>query len=223
MPKSESAACPRAPDGASCAAMPTREPHWRPAERFTNAELPAVHRRWLLDDGSLTGRLIELDAGSFGVRRLYQGWSVPRLSERRLLNLPARQTAIVREVLLTLDNRAVVFARSVLPVAILQGRLAHLRRLQNKPLGAILFRDPGMQRSPFELARLPGDSGYLPRELWQPQALWGRRSCFRLRGHDLMVSEVFLPGFTPWEAILPVHRTQRGKVSAAILHRDVGD
>ncbi len=200
--------------------MSHREPQWRPAERFTRAELPAAERRWLLDDGSLTGRLIDLDAGIFRVRRLYQGWAVPQLSERRLLKLPGRQTAIVREVLLTLDDKPVVFARSVLPVSILQGRLAHLRRLRNKPLGAILFRDPGMRRSPFELAQIAGDSDYLPRSVRQDAPAWGRRSCFRLQGHDLMVSEVFLQGFSPWEAVLPVHRTQRGKVSAAILHRE---
>jgi chorismate--pyruvate lyase len=33
----------------------------------------------------------------------------------------------------------------------------------------------------------------------------------------LLVSEVFLQPFTPWPAVLPVHRTQRGKVSAAIV------
>lgn len=200
--------------------MPHREPQWRPAGRFTSSELPPAHRRWLLDDGSLTGRLIDLGAGAFRVRRLYQGWAVPHLSERRLLKLPERQIAIVREVLLELDDRPVVFARSVLPVTLLQGSLAHLRRLRNRPLGAILFRDPGMQRSPFELALMPGHSNYLPRAVRQTAPAWGRRSCFRLRGHDLLVSEVFLEGFTPWDAVLPVHRTQRGKVSTTILHRD---
>ena len=203
--------------------MPLYNIPWRPAPRFTGRELPATQRRWLLDDGSLTGRLIDLGAGEFRVQRLCQGWSVPDLSERRLLKLPERQTAIVREVILLLDNQPVVFARSVLPVAILQGRLAHLRRLQNRPLGAFLFRDPGMLRSPFELALLPGDSRYLPQHLRQNVPAWARRSRFRLQGHDLMVSEVFLQGFTPWHAVLPVHRSQRGKVSAAILHRDAGE
>ncbi len=199
--------------------MSHREPHWRSAAHFTSSELPASCRRWLLDDGSLTSRLIDLCQGSFRVQLVGQAWAVPRPSERRLLRLPARQTAIVREVLLMLDNQPVVFARSVLPVNILQGRLAHLRRLQNKPLGAILFRDPTMQRSPFELALFPGDSSYLPRELHQGEPAWGRRSRFHLQGHDLMVSEVFLRDFSPWQAILPVHRSQRGKVNSAILHR----
>ena len=92
-----------------------------------------------------------------------------------------------------------------------------LRRLRNSSLGAILFQHPGMRRSPFELARLPGESDYLPPSLRQVQPAWGRRSRFEIGGRDLMVSEIFLQPFTPWPAVLPVHRTQRGRVNAAIL------
>lgn len=194
-----------------------REPLWRPLNRIPNGELAPATRRWLLDDGSLTGRLIEQDRGTFRVRRLYQGWEVPLPSEQRLLNTPGRQVAIIREVALQQGERTVVFARSVLPIACLNGRLAHLRRLQNKPLGAILFRSAGMRRSPFELALLRGDSDYLPPALHQREAAWARRSRFHIEGHSVMVSEVFLEDFVPWPALLPVHRTQRGVVSAAIV------
>ncbi len=193
------------------------EPQWRPAKRFTSATLRADIRNWLLDDGSLTGRLTDLGRGAFSVLRLYQGWQVPLPSERRLLDIPCRQQALVREVALRLDGAPVVFARSVLPISSLTGSLAHLRRLQNRPLGAILFSHPGMQRSPFELALLPGRSGYLPEHLRQTAPAWARRSRFEIEGKGIMVSEVFLGSFRPWPAILPVHRTQRGKVSAAIV------
>ena len=194
--------------------MPT-EPQWQPCERFTSGALPASCRNWLLDDGSLTGRLIDLDQGRFSVLRLYQGWQVPLSSERRLLGIPRRQQAIVREVVLRLESEPVVFARSVLPVSSLTGSLAHLRRLQNKPLGAILFSHPGMQRTPFELALIDGHSDYLPKAMQQAGQAWGRRSCFDLGGKRLMVSEVFLEDFSPWPGILPVHRSQRGRVVPA--------
>jgi len=190
-----------------------REPVWRDARKFTATGLPAACRYWLLDDGSLTAHLIGLGRGPFAVRRLRQGWEVPLPSERRLLDLPQRQLAIVREVALQLGGETVVFARSVLPVSSLHGRLAHLRRLQNRPLGAILFGEPGMHRSPFELALLPGHSDYLPPELHQREPAWARRSRFVLQGHSLLVSEVFLHNFAPWPARLPFHRSQRGKVS----------
>lgn len=193
------------------------EPGWRPLERYTNITLPPDCRIWLADDGSLTGRLIESGQGAFSVRRLFQGWDVPLPSERRLLDLPARQRALIREVALLLDGETVVFARSVFPFASLSGNLGHLRRLQNKSLGAILFKHPGMHRCPFELAYMPGDSDYLPGNLRQADAAWGRRSRFDIEGKKLMVSEVFLKPFTPWRTTMSVHRTQRGKVSAAII------
>lgn len=193
------------------------EPRWRSVERLTNGELPPATRNWLLDDGSLTGRLIEQQRGAFQVRRLYQGWEVPLPSEQRLLGIPGRQLAIVREVALLQGERIVVFARSVLPISSLTGDLAHLRRLQNKPLGAILFRNSGMRRSPFELARIQGSCDYLPDALHQHEPAWARRSRFDITHRSVMVSEVFLRDFEPWPAVLPVHRTQRGKVSAAIV------
>ena len=126
-----------------------------------------------------------------------------------------RQVAIIREVALQQGPLTVVFARSVLPISSLTGRLAHLRRLRNRPLGAILFSHPGMRRTPFELALIQGHSNYLPGALHQGTPAWGRRSCFDLGGKRLMVSEVFLQGFRPWPAVMPVHRTQRGRVTTA--------
>lgn len=193
----------------------TREPVWHPVQCFTAAQLPQQNRYWLLDDGSLTSRLITASAGQFSVQRLYQGWQVPLPSERRLLDLPARERALVREVILFNAGNAVVYARSVFPLSCLTGSLGHLRRLHNKPLGAILFKHPGMRRSPFELSELAGDSDYLPANLHQKQPAWGRRSRFNIAGKSLMVSEVFLHKFTPWPNMAPVHRTQRGKVSTA--------
>ncbi len=191
------------------------EPRWRPVGRYTSATLPAPVRVWLSDNGSLTGQLVASGRGEFRVQRLYQGWEVPLPSERSLLALPPRQLALVREVALLLAGDAVVFARSIFPISSLVGSLAHLRRLHNASLGAILFKHPGMHRHPFELALMAGDSDYLPPDLRQSGPAWGRRSRFEIEGKKLMVSEVFLQAFTPWQAALSMHRTQRGKVSAA--------
>lgn len=193
----------------------SREPFWRPVARFTAGELPQHNRHWLLDDGSLTSRLMALSDGNFRVDRLYQGWQVPRPSERRLLGLPDRELALVREVTLLANEQSVVFARSIFPLSCLTGSLSHLRRLQSKPLGAILFSHPGMRRAPFELANIAGRSDYLPVPLHQPESAWGRRSRFTIQGKSLMVSEVFLQSFKPWPDIAPVHRAQRGKVRTA--------
>ncbi|MEH6580588.1 MAG: chorismate lyase [Halioglobus sp.] len=191
------------------------EPVWRSVERFTAAQLPQRYRYWLLDDGSLTNRLSAAGNGDFQVQRLYQGWQVPSASERKLLELPPRELALIREVSLCISGQPVVFARSVFPLACLSGSLRHLRKLQSQSLGSILFKHPGMHRNPFELSFMPGNSHYLPSGLQQSAPAWGRRSRFTVAGKSLMVSEVFLQDFSPWSAGSPVHRTQRGKVSAA--------
>jgi chorismate--pyruvate lyase len=192
-----------------------REPTWQPERQYTASTLPPAMRYWLLDDGSLTNRLTVVGQGDFAVQRLAQSWQVPMPSEQRLLGLPLRQIALIREVALLVRGEPVVFARSVFPVSSLAGELAHLRKLQNRSLGSILFRHRGMHRSPFELAYIPGDSDYLPTHLHQREPAWGRRSRFAIAGKSLMVSEVFLKGFTPWPDVLPVHRSQRGTVEAA--------
>ena len=193
------------------------EPRWRPEGLYARGVLPPNLRRWLTDNGSLTTRLMASGQGQFSVKRLYQGWEVPLYSERQLLALPPRQIALVREVALLLDNSAVVYARSIFPITSLNGRLAHLRRLQNKSLGAFLFKQAGMRRSPFELSHMPGNSDYLPEDLRQVEPAWGRRCRFEISGKRLMVSEVFLKAFTPWRSAPSMHRTQRGKISTAFM------
>ncbi len=192
----------------------TAEPQWQPAQRFTRQQLPSAVRRWLLDDGSLTQRLQQLSGGDFRVRRLSQSWQRPRPSEQRLLNLPTREQALVREVELLCGGQPRVFARSVFPQRALHGDLRHLRRLENRSLGAILFAHCGVRRSPFELASITPEHHYIPEHLVQDAPAWGRRSRFDLGGHSLMVSEIFLEGFNPWDDFAPNHRSQRGRVRA---------
>ncbi len=193
------------------------EPSWRSEHLYAQKTLPPDLRSWLLDNGSLTTRLIESRKGVFSVKRLYQGWEVPLRSERRLLALPPRQIALVREVALLLDDNVAVFARSIFPITSLNGSLAHLRRLQNKSLGAFLFKHPRMRRYPFELSLMPGNSDYLPEHLRQPEPAWGRRCRFEIGEKKLMVSEIFLRAFTPWEAPPSMNRAQRGKISTAFM------
>ncbi len=188
------------------------EPAWQSARQVSSCRLTPGERVWLLDDGSLTARLSGL--GEFQVRRLSQDWQFPLPSERRLLDQPTRQLALVREVALLLDGKPVVFARSVFPHSSLTGKLAHLRRLKNQSLGAILFSDPAMQRSPFEVAWLEAGSDYLPAELRQTGGTWGRRSRFTIGDRNLMVSEIFLRAFKPWPTSPGVHRSLRGRISA---------
>ena len=103
--------------------------------------------------------------------------------------------ALIREVILFGRDEPWVFARSILPLASLTGSLRHLRKQNNRPLGAFLFSQPQLQRSAIAVARISRDHAYVPLDLAANQPLWGRRSVFYLQRKPLLVSEVFLPAF----------------------------
>lgn len=169
-----------------------QEPVWRPARFWPTA--PA----WVLDRGSLTQQLRRRSDNQFAVQVLSQGWQAPRPSEARFLGLRRKQWVLTREVLLLCQQQPWVFARSVIPIATLQGRLRYLRRFGSSSLGERLFNEPSMQRHPFELSQLPASSPLLAAGATaQQHLLWGRRCRFEIEAKSLMVSEFFLPAYQP--------------------------
>lgn len=176
-----------------------RQLHWRSYQRTPLFATNSALRPWLLDRGSLTERLIRASKGQFEVRVLFQGMGVPHLSEQRALDLPARQRTLIREVILLGNHQAWVYARSIIPVKTLTGRLRRLRKLDNRPLGALLFSDPGMARGPIEISNLSMFEQTVPATCGHP--IQGRRSLFWLDSKPLLVSEVFLTGFSPYNKI----------------------
>jgi len=182
------------------------EPSWRSYTRTPVATTPGALRSWLLDRGSLTQRLIDASSGKFQVEVLNQRMELPLLSEARTLGIPTRQRALVREVILYGCNEPWVYARSIIPVNTLTGRLRSLRTLDNRPLGALLFNDKTMQRGDIEITCMNTESHLqpnLPRDI--KGTIWGRRSVFYLDQKPLLVSEMFLPGFKPYNSPLILH------------------
>jgi len=147
---------------------------------------------WLLDPGSLTARLKALAGERFSVRVLDECWirhvspSLLQCFEPHVL----RQRLWSRKVLLCCGETPWVAAHSLIPVGSMQGPLKRLRRLDARPLGEFLFRNPTMQR--FQL------------ELTCSHALWGRRSLFYVHDQPLLVAEFFLP------ALLQASRDEAG-------------
>ena len=164
----------------------------------TDYRVPKLWRDWLFAAGSLTQRLLDASGGELSVHVIKQQFQVPSLSERHILGLADRQQALVREVLLRGAGQPWVFARSVIPLTTLSGRLRKLRQLDNQPLGALLFNDPTMTREAVEVACVNADNNQLPcRSLGDESPVWGRRSVFRLDKKPLLVAEFFLPSFKP--------------------------
>jgi chorismate lyase len=177
------------------------EPAWHVATRLHCRDVPETVLRWLLDPASLTRRIQAACGGAFRVEVLAQCWAQPQHNEARVLGMRSGSWGFVREVHLLCEDRPWVFARTVIPRATLTGSRRRLTRLKSRPLGAVLFADPSMQRGPVEIARItPCDKLYPAATLHlgrQPETIWGRRSLFTLGGAPLLVSEIFLPGIPP--------------------------
>lgn len=177
------------------------EPIWVLRSRMRMAGVPAIVRPWLVDEGSLTRRLTQACADRFHVEVLYQGWQRPMINEAMRLGLPLQQQALIRMVLLYCGNIPRVFARTVIPYSTLRGPLRFLSRLGNRPLGAVLFADPGIQREEMELAQMDRRHSLFHMAMQGSQNLvdeiWGRRSVFQLQGARLLVNEIFLPEILP--------------------------
>lgn len=175
---------------------PNVEPVWRSLLSSADYRIPTIWHSWLSDTGSLTDRLLKLSHGDLRVKIINQRLQRPRLSERQKLCLDNRALALVREVILFGLEQPWVYARSVLPLATMTGRLRKLRHLDNRPLGALLFNDPSMTREPVQVACFKSISLLNSAQLdVSVSPLWGRRSVFRLDKKPLLVSEIFLHPF----------------------------
>lgn len=174
------------------------EPHWHSHHAGERHGAPAELLQWLLDRASLTARLRAACCGRFRVEVRGQGWGRPLLNEARVLGLRPEAYAFVREVHLLCDERPWVFARTIIPAATLKGGRRRLANLGKRPLGAVLFADRSLRRSPVEIARLQSGQPLFACACAplaaEPAIIWGRRSVFRLSGQPLLVSEIFLPG-----------------------------
>jgi chorismate lyase len=164
-----------------------------------------VYQKWLTDRGSLTLRLQQRYA-DMHVVPVKSKFETAWVDEAVLLHMPTRQVAIIREVFLMHDKTPLVFAHSVLPIASLRGAWLGLSRLGNKPLGAILFANRRVRRTPLSYKKLDcRDPLYVQvkAQLMQhlpanqtlnlPTELWARRSLFSLNCAKIVVTEVFLP------------------------------
>ena len=171
---------------------------WRAAAHCSGRQLPARVRRWLLD-GASTSQLMQQAGGTLPtVRLVSQRWAVPTAVEARFLELPRRRRALVREVKLLCRSETWMLARTIIPPCTLRGPGRQLRLLGERPLGQLLFRMSTLRRTPFEVAQLYGSHPPLSDTLHWPQAVWGRRSLFLLRGRPLLLSETFLSPFQHW-------------------------
>ena len=177
-----------------------REPAWHVAAQLTHGQMSEQHAFWLLDQGSLTARLVARCEGRFHVRVMSQSWQRPLRNEAQRLGIKPHRLALIREVILYCDSTPWVFARTVIPHKTLTGKQKFLAHLGSRPLGAVLFADPHMRRDEIEVTCLhAGERMYQDAVAvlaQAPECVWGRRSVFYLNNKPLLVNEIFLPDIT---------------------------
>jgi chorismate--pyruvate lyase len=154
-------------------------------------------KTWLLHPGSFVERLKNHGVKSPKIQVIQQQWQLPHADERQELALNFRTNVLIREVLIKSDDIVWMFARTVFPRATLSGKYRQLAHLKTKSLGSILFKDPTLQRSEFDIFSVePGMdlhdqlNPFLPAEI---NSLWARRSLFFVRQKPLLLTEVFFP------------------------------
>ena len=164
---------------------------WLKKPMFAKALQP-----WLIDNGSLT-TLLQQRYINFLVKPVKVKYAKPIQDEAFLMHLPVHKTALIREVLLIGNSQPVVFAHSVLPRNSLRGAWNSLGRLGNKPLGATLFANPKVKRTPISYKKLsPNHALYqhaTAHLTLKPTHLWARRSIFSLNCARILITEIFLP------------------------------
>jgi len=170
--------------------------NWYLKSQLFQQQIPSFMMAWLMDEQSLTERLINACSQRFSVKVLNQSWVKPTSAERQLLSIRQGQKVLLRQVILYCGNTPVVFAHSLIPLKTLHGEHRRLGCLKNKPLGKYLFSKPYLKRSSLQWSLIkPSNSLYhvIADSNELKGDVWGRRSLFHLKQKKLLVSEYFLP------------------------------
>lgn len=164
---------------------------WYRRHQLFNQNIPPSLLPWLFDASSLTARMIDLCGKDFSVRVISQQWQKLNAEEASAMSLDHVRSALVRQVLLCCGDNPLVYARTVIPATTITGAQRRYANMGNRPLGAMLFADRTMRREEVQVATLPAlhEANQFSKS---GEAVWGRRSVFRVAGKPLLVSEFFL-------------------------------
>ena len=140
-------------------------------------------RPFMLDDGSLTKQLMNLSDGHFEVSVVDETIALPYSHEQEKLKIDADQSAMIRQVELKIFDEVVVFARSIIPMSLINAKKNSLANLGQKPLGHLLFKDGNMDISKRDFNNLIIDN----------KQYFARRTPYQYQQTNILVSEFFLP------------------------------
>ena len=167
---------------------------WTEINKFSRNLISHSVFDWLVDEGSLTAKLVDLSRGNFKLELQSQERRVILPEEQSILELLEIDTVIDRKVLLKGRDAPWIFAHSLIPLSTATGDFKVLKNLNNRSLGEFLFKNSSIVRRSLEIAHMEAKSFGIPaKDIGCAEKLWGRRSVFFQGGRSLLVSEIFLP------------------------------
>ena len=158
-------------------------PSWSARNKRETFTVPLDWRKTLFNTGSLTTQLIAISDGNFSVQVLWQGWRKLNQQEASLLGCSGNhKIAWCRDVVLKVQGKPRVYARTCMPKSTLTGDECQLKNWGSKSIGAYLFNHPHMRRGEMSAYRIPHNELSLS---------WARRSVFYLQQKPVLVTEAF--------------------------------
>lgn len=171
-----------------------KEPAWRELSQWPLHTMPQQVVNWLLEPNSLTNRMKNTFHNPFSVCLMGQGLAKPLLADAQCLNQRPYRYALIREVMLNINDQPFVFARTTLPKKVAHS-LQELTHLGSKPLGEVIFSYPALKRVRLDLAKIDSTQLNLKTQKLldgQPH-IWARRNTYKINKDVFLVNEFFLP------------------------------
>ena len=173
------------------------KPTWEKLITWQQREIKPAWQAWLLHTGSFMQRLVQHGVNNARIKVLSQRWRLSNFEQSALLSVGFKTPVLVRDALIVNHNQFWMFARTVIPRHTLTGEEQVLAHLKERSLGSVLFKNPALQRSEFEIAYLQPTMFLHAKATNAMQQslpnLWARRSLFSLPEKSLILTEVFLP------------------------------
>jgi chorismate--pyruvate lyase len=158
-----------------------RDAIWVPKDQAASS-LNDFWQGWLLDEGSLTKRLIVYSENNFAVKVLNEFKGVALPTERQKLAISDNELSQIREVELLCHNQPIVFARSIIPLTVIQDAQSEISKIGNQPLGHFLFKEGSQCTDDRDIAII---------NLGE-HVIHARRTPYSYKQNEILVSEFFL-------------------------------
>ena len=147
--------------------------------------------------GSLTQKLRELSRGKMQFHLLSANWSHANPDEAKILGIPESEAVWIRHIEMRNGETLWTVGRVLIPKNSLNGHDCDLTQLGELSIGDVIFKDPNLERSEFEIFEIDALHPYhqhLPADFPNTNdSIWARRSVVGFRQHLVLIVELFMP------------------------------